>query len=363
MNFRENLVRSLVNEGHKVIIVLNDAEHENRIKSLGVLIEHISLDKHSRSVVSNVRSFIRFCIIVKRHHPDFIFSFTIKPNLFGALAGKFFGVKTIPNVTGLGRLSTLSAPSRFLVTQFYKIALRLSFYRFFQNIPDKVKLLGSEIKKDDQSTVLPGSGVDVRKFSRKQYAEETARSDCRDFDRPVFLFCGRLISAKGIDQFCKAAELIRQTTNNSKMDFWVAGPLDESDPDSINVREFENHIQKNNIRYFGTLADVRQILYRATCLVLPSDYGEGIPKSLLEAAAMGLALITTPQIAQTGILVNGWNGHVCATSKATDQAKAMLKYATQDREEKKTMAKNSAELARKAFSDEKVIGAYKSLLS
>jgi glycosyltransferase involved in cell wall biosynthesis len=214
------------------------------------------------------------------------------------MAARLLGVASIPNIAGLGTVFVNAGATRWLVERLYRLALSRSSRVFFQNTTDHQQFLDRSIVEPRRTEVLPGSGVDSVHFAPR--ARHVAS---RTFN---FLFIGRLLREKGVPEFVEAARRIRRDAPTAT--FRVLGFAGVSNPSAIQLHELRKWVDEGSIEYLGEAVDVRPYIADADCVVLPSYYREGVPRSLLEAAAMEKAVITTDMPGCRDALVNGVSG-------------------------------------------------------
>ncbi|MBK8954395.1 MAG: glycosyltransferase family 4 protein [Saprospiraceae bacterium] len=213
--------------------------------------------------------------------PDLLLNYTVKPNIYGSLASRVLGIRTVSNLTGLGFAAEKTGWHKFIFN-FYKMALQKNEVVVFHNEEDRLWFVKEKLIKEAQSICIPGSGVDSEYFK-----PEPGKQKGEKF---IFLFVGRLIKAKGIFEFLDAAERLAQYYPQAE--WWILGRPANERNHKKQEKKFE-HFQKNKqIRFLGFQQDVRVYLRQARVFVLPS-YREGMPRSLMEAMSMELPVITT----------------------------------------------------------------------
>lgn len=312
-NFRLFLVRLLVKLGNKVTIVAPVDEYIHYLDDLkGV--QHIAIKQLSRKGINPVRELRlanEFRKIFQQQRPDLVINFTIKPNIYSNLAAKWCGVPSICVVTGQGYTLLHEGWLKKLVCQLYKLSFRFAHAIVFENRDDAQDFVDKRIVHQSKVATVNGPGVDTYHFSPGKPIDE------RD---PVFLFLGRLLYDKGIVEFVEAAKNIK--LNNPKAKFWVAGELDEGNPSCIDKSLLIDWIESGVIQYFGNVNDVRFLLDKTTCVVLPS-YREGCSRVLLEGLSMGCALISTNTPGCKDIIDQGVNGYLVPVGNTTALTLAM----------------------------------------
>jgi glycosyltransferase involved in cell wall biosynthesis len=258
--------------------------------------------------------------LLRELRPDVVLSYTVKPIIWGGLAARFAGVpRTWSMITGIGHAFAdgKNPRQRFLralVTWLYRYALRGADGVFFQNHDDEAEfrrldILGQHVRV----TVINGSGVDLKVFSRQPLTKRG----------PVFLLLARLIADKGIREYREAARSIRARYPQSR--FLLAGPLDEN-PSAIGKRELEQWVREGDIDYLGTLDDVRPALAECSVYVLPSWYREGRPRTILEAMAVGRAVVTTDSPGCRETVDDGVNGYLVPSGDSASLVRTLMRF-------------------------------------
>lgn len=320
INFRGELLREFRRCGCEVIACAPDASDRVRheLGRMGVEYRHVPLARAGLDPRQDLASFRQLRRLFAEAKPDLFLGYTVKPVIYGSLAAARAGVPAIYSmITGLG--STFSANGmkgwliRRLVIFLYRRALRHNARVFFQN-PDDIALFRTMgiLDSNEQAVQIPGSGVDVHQFRPAPFPQGLS-----------FLLIARLLRQKGIAEYAEAARLVRQ--RHPHVRFRLAGWLDEN-PDSISAHELQAWVEEGTLEYLGRLDDVRSALADASVFVLPSYYREGIPRTLLEALAMGRPLITTDAPGCRLTVSDGENGYLVPVRDAHALAEAMERF-------------------------------------
>ena len=305
-NFRAGMIRALKQAEYKVLGGGSGGDgFEPKILALGVTFTHLPIQKKGMNPLADLKLFYRLWHWYRSERPDIVHHFTIKPVIYGSLAARLAGIPKIVNtVTGLGYVFTgnNATASRMVVRQMFRAGIKCADFTFFQNSDDRQYLMGGS-SRWRKTGMLPGSGVDCERF-------KPASTPAVDDDAAVtFLLVSRMLKDKGIYEFAEAARTVRRIAPLVR--FQLLGGRDERNPNVIPRADLDRLQQAGILEWFGAVEDVRPILAAADVVVLPSYYREGIPRSLLEAAAMGKPIITTDSIGcretvdhqRTGLLV------------------------------------------------------------
>lgn len=307
-NFRGPLVQVMIARGHEVHVAAPglsaDAETASWLEKVGARGHDIDLARSGLSPLKDTMSLLQLFRLMRRIQPDLFLGYTIKPVIWGLLAAGWVRVpRRVGLITGLGYAFTQGDSARRrvirgLVHFLYRRALRQSTLVFFQNPDDAEEFRSLRILTDKQRVELVnGSGVDTDQFAQAPLPPLPLR----------FLFIGRIVVDKGIREFAEAAKRVR--ARHPDICFYVVGGLD-SNPTALPESAIQGWVTDGRLHWHGALTDVRPSIADCHVLVLPS-YREGTPRSVLEAMAMGRAVITsdapgcreTVEVGRNGVLV------------------------------------------------------------
>lgn len=319
INFRGDLIRTMVELGHKVICLGPEAGFEQPLQELGADYRQISLHRTGLNPLKDINTLFSLRKALKEIKPDLVFSYTVKPIVYGSIAAHLAGVKRMyAMITGLGYVFIGQTFKQRLLTQvlafLYRWGLKYNQAVFFQN-PDDLHLFVDKgiVPKRVKPVLVNGSGVNIEKFA---------------FYRPklspvTFLLTARLIKDKGILEYVEAARLLKQKYPMAK--FQLLGPLDIN-PAAITQAQLDQWSKEGIIEYLGKTNDVRPYIADASVFVLPSFYREGTPRSVLEAMSMGRPIITTDAPGCRETVVNGRNGFLVPVKDIIALKSAMEKF-------------------------------------
>lgn len=353
-NFRRALIDDLLEQGHETTALVPVDETASSIEKSGVRIIPLHMDKKGTSPLKEVSLLWSLWRHFRREHPDIILSFTIKNNIYGAIAARLLGIPFIPNITGLGSAFLGSSRLRKLVSLLYRQALHPLPIVFFQNTDDRDLFIRKGIIKLEQSRILPGSGIDLTHFLPAPLPAERE-------DPLTFLLVARLLRDKGIYEFVEAARGI-QKNHPAKCRFRILGPAGSENPSAIPDSALQSWIREGVIEYLGTTNDVRPHLAQADCIVLPS-YREGTPRTLLEGAAMARPLIATDVPGCRNVVEHGRTGFLCKVKDAESLQKAMERLLALPRHERVSMGLRSREKMERQFDQAFIVQAYRNAIS
>lgn len=346
-NFRLRLMSALAKAGHEVLAISPVDEHVGRIAEAGFTHCALPLSAGSVNPLREIRSILSLRSLLRLRGVELALTYTPKGNLYTGIACRGLPCRQIANVSGLGssflRQDWVSAVAKWL----YRQTLPRAEWTFFQNPSDRQHFLAAGLVKPDRAVLVPGSGVDLQRFSHMPLPRETAGF--------VFLMVARLIADKGVREFVEAARRVRRTSPSAR--FQLLGALGADNPTAIAPQELQAWVSAGDVEYLGFTDDVRDALSQASCVVLPS-YREGMARTLLEAAAMGRPLITTNVPGCADVVDEGLNGHLCNARDVDTLERAMLRMLSHSRDEREQMGLRSRQKVEQSFSEDIVIDRY-----
>ena len=342
-NFRKELVERLLSDGNEVVISSPYGERIDLLKNMGCRYVPVKLDRHGKNPLDEIRLIFYYIELIRTVKPDMIFSYTIKPNLYGALAAAVCKVPIVVNITGLG--SAVENPGKLqkLMITAYKIAFRKVQTVFIQNEENRQFFIDHHIAVD-KLKLLPGSGVNLGQFHILDYPDDTTVE---------FVFISRIMKEKGIDQYLEMAEYIRKKYPQTR--FHICGFCEEEYEDIL--KEYED---RGIITYHGLIMDVREVLTYTHCTIHPSYYPEGISNVLLESAACGRPLISTDRSGCREVIDDGVNGYIVPQKDAKALIEAAEKFMRLKNEERRQMGLAGREKVEREFDRKIVVNTYMS---
>jgi glycosyltransferase involved in cell wall biosynthesis len=351
-NFRSGLVKALVEQGYEVVALTPDDEFSPRLQELGCRHVSLPMDGNGTNPVRDFLLLLRYVAVLRALRPAAYLGYTIKPNVYGSLAAQALGIPVINNIAGLGATFIRDNFLTKLVRGLYKFALKRSHRIFFQNPDDQALFVDTGLVGAGVSDLLPGSGIDLKRYP----ATPPAASE-----RPFrFLLVGRMLRDKGVEEFAEAARLVRQQLPS--VEFQLLGFVDPANPNSVPLARIEQWQSEGLLRFLGKTDDVRTYLAQADCVVLPS-YREGVPRSLLEAAAMARPLIATDVVGCREAVDDGSNGFLCRAQDGADLADKMLRMLAMSHRERVAMGLAGRRKMEAQFDEQIVIQRYLGALS
>ncbi len=307
--FRLDMMKDFVGKGHQVMAVGSDpeCEWENKFRENHIKYKQLNVERNGLNIFKDVITFIGLYKVLKDERPDKIFVYQAKTIIFGAVAARLCGITEVfVLIAGLGsvfRGSTFKSKIlKSIISRGYRLSCNFSKKVFLQNKDDKRELISAGIVDEKKIVILNGSGVNLQEFSPVPFPV-----------KPAFLFIGRLIKDKGVIEYLEACRIIKEKHKSIRC--LLVGPFD-SNPSSMKKSELQQYIDAGVVEYFGEQSDVRPYIAQATVLVLPS-YHEGTPKTVLEAMAMGRAIITSNAPGCRETVEEGGNGFLVPVKDIT----------------------------------------------
>jgi glycosyltransferase involved in cell wall biosynthesis len=348
-NFRAGLLRALKQQGALVIGGGAGGDgFEPRIAAMGVPFIALPVSKKAINPLADARLFCTLYRWYRRERPHVVHHFTIKPVIYGSLAARLAGVPRVVNtVTGLGFVFTEErlAWLRRLVEWQYRLALAGAHFTFFQNGDDLRLFRARRLISSEKAGLLSGSGVNCQFFAPAVITESAPTQPL------TFLMVARLLREKGVEEFVEAARRVKRDFPEAR--FQLLGGRDERNPTVVPQSDLERWQAEGVVSWLGEVPDVRAIVGQADVVVLPS-YREGIPRALLEAAAMGKALITTDTVGCREVVDDGVNGLLVPVKDAEALARAMV-CLIEHPEMRKCMGKAGREKMEREFDEQIVV--------
>lgn len=314
-NFRSGLVKALIRQGYDVMVMAPDDRYSPRLAPLGCRFKMLSMDNNGTSPTRDAALLIKYWRVLQSVRPMAYLGYTIKPNVYGSIAAHGLNIPVINNIAGLGATFINNTVLTCLVKHLYRLSLRKSSRVFFQNPDDRNLFVQAGLTQASVTDILPGSGIDLQHFVPRPPPPLVRRSF-------RFLLVSRMLRDKGVEEYAEAAGIVRR--HRPGVEFQLLGAVDPKNPNSIPAERIQSWVERGLMQYLNETDDVRPFLANADCIVLPS-YREGVPRSLLEAAAMGRPIITTDAVGCREVVDHEANGFLCKVRNAADLAEKMVR--------------------------------------
>lgn len=347
-NFRLNLMHALQAAGHTIVAVAPADVYSDRLRAAGVEFAAISISGGGINPLKELRSVLGLRRLFKQRKVNLVLSYTPKGNLYSALGCMTLGIPFLPNVSGLGRAFIRRSAVTWIAQGLYRLTFRSAARVFFQNPDDMAVFLRDGLVRPEDAERLPGSGVDLVRFSVQPLPVNPE-------DAPVFLLVARMLWDKGVGEYVDAARHVLAV--HPRATFRLLGFMDSDNPSAIPWDQVNAWVLERIVTYLGPTDDVRPHFADADCVVLPS-YREGVPRVLLEAAAMGRPVVTTDVPGCREAVVAGETGYLCRVADAKDLAEKLLAFIAQSSDERLVMGKRGRAFVERDFDEQAVLERY-----
>lgn len=339
--FRKELLERLLQE-NEVFICLPDGGFVKEMINMGCkFIACDLLDRHGTNPMKDLKLMLWYKEILSQNKPDIVFTYTIKPNVYGGMACASLNIPYVANITGLGTAVENGGIMQKITLFLYKMGLKKAQKVFFQNSENRDFMLSHNVVKGKYD-LLPGSGVNLNQYTTLEYP---------DGETIDFLFIARVMKEKGIEQYLEAAEYIHKKYPNTR--FHVCGACEQDYKDRL--EELQN---KGVIIYHGLVNDMIAMYKISSCTIHPTYYPEGLSNVLLESCACGRPIITTNRSGCREVVEDGINGFVVQEKNSKDLIEKIERFLALTVEERRNMGLAGRAKVKKEFNREIVIRKY-----
>jgi glycosyltransferase involved in cell wall biosynthesis len=361
-NFRSQLLNSLKKKGYNLILISPIDKYYIHISKFFINKENLFLVRGSENPILEIITLFHLFLIYLKYKPDLVHHFTIKPCIYGGIIARFLGIKsTINHITGLGP-SFYSNRIKIKYTNkilkpFYKFAFNSdnNLINIFHNNSDRNTFINESITKSNKTKTIKGSGVDI-----KEYKNDISLKINKQIN---LLFPARIIKEKGIIELINACNDLWK--DNYKFKLNIAGEIDKQNRSYLKNKYLQSINRNPNIIVLGKCKNMREVYKKMDIVILPS-WREGLSKSLLEAAAMSLPIITTDVPGCKDIITNEYSGLLVPLRNKNELKSAIKKY-LRNPELAKEFGKNARETVSKKFTVEiinnKILKIYEEFLN
>ena len=303
--YRQGFIRMLVAKGVRVIVLAPRDRTFALLEAMGC--ECIDLPVASKG--TNPLDDLRTLAALYRHYrafqPDVVFHYTIKANIYGSVAAWLARVPSIAVTTGLGYVFIQKSRAATIAKALYRIAFRFPREVWFLNRDDEQAFLRERLlAHPERAKLLHGEGVDIEQFDLTPLPRT---------EHITFVLIGRLLWDKGVGEYVEAARMLHARYPHAR--FQLLGPVGVDNPSAITQADIDGWLKEGVIEYLGEAHDVRPVIARADCVVLPS-YREGVPRTLMEASAMGRPIVATDVPGCREVVDDGVTGLLCEVRNA-----------------------------------------------
>lgn len=339
--FRRELLEELTKE-NEVYICLPNGEFVKEMTNMGTkFIPCELLDRHGTNPVKELKLISFYKRILKEYTPDIVFTYTIKPNVYGGIACNKYKVPYVVNITGLGTAVENAGIMQKITLILYKKGLKSAQKVFFQNIENQNFMLEHKVV-NGKYDLLPGSGVNLNQYAVMEYPTG---------DTIDFVFIARVMKEKGIDQYLDAAKYIRKKYPNTR--FHVCGACEQDYKETLDKLSEQGIIQ-----YHGLVKDITAIHKISSCTIHPTYYPEGLSNVLLESCACGRPIITTNRAGCREVVDDGVNGFVIKEKNSQDLIEKIEKFLALSYKARMNMGLAGRKKVEREFSRQIVVDKY-----
>ena len=337
-DFRKDLISELKKHANVTVAVPHNDRWEELHKLVDEVIE-LPVDRRGMNPIHDSKLFRQYRAMLKEVKPDLVLTYTIKPNIYGGLACRMAHIPYAVNITGLGSAIENGGWLKKFVLALYKPALQGARGVFFENAGNRDTLAATGVVPQGRDVVLSGAGVNLEDYPYQPYPQEGAVR---------FLFVGRVMHEKGVDELFAAAKRMKQEYGDG-VEFHIVGSFEEG------YKPLMDELEKAGVvKYHGYQSDMKCFYAMASCVVLPS-YHEGMSNVLLEAAASGRPLITSDIPGCREAVEDGNSGYLCPAKDANALYEAMQRFMELSVEQRSEMGCRGRERMERQFSKTAVV--------
>jgi glycosyltransferase involved in cell wall biosynthesis len=351
--FRLGLIKALVKEGYEVVCVADTDDFsvlsETKIADAGARFVRLVMNRKGTNPLSDLDYLYKLKKIIKLEKPDIVINYTIKPIIDGSIAAQLMHIPSLAVTTGLGFVFNSNNLLTRLTRSLYKFSLRFPSKVFFLNADDKNVFLQNKIIPKEKALLLPSEGIDT-----DYYQPIPPSLKQKEF---TFLLIARLLWEKGVGEYVEAARILR-SDDKINARFLLIGYIDSDNPGGINKTQIQQWSDEGIVEYRGTAEDIRATISESDCVVLPSYYREGVPRTLLEAASMAKPIITTNNVGCREVIDDGINGFICKSKDSTNLSEVMREMIRLTPENREQMGQSGRNKILNQFDEKIVINIY-----
>ncbi|WP_233862490.1 glycosyltransferase family 4 protein [Paraburkholderia adhaesiva] len=349
--YRQGLLRALTDAGAQVTVIAPRDRTFEPLAEMGCRCVELPVASKGTNPVDDLGTLRALHRHYRALKPDVVFHYTIKPNIYGSIAAWLARVPSVAVTTGLGYVFIQKSRAAQVAKLLYRFAFRFPREVWFLNHDDEAAFRERNLlAHPDRARLLHGEGVDLEQFAFTALPERDSFS---------FVLIGRLLWDKGVGEYVEAARTLRAKYPHAR--FQLLGPVGVDNPSAISREEVAAWEREGVIEYLGETADVRPFIADADCVVLPS-YREGVPRTLMEASAMGRPIVATDVPGCREVVENGVNGLLCDARSATSLAQQLTRMLELDQGERQAMAERGRKKIEKEFDERVVVQRYRTLV-
>ncbi|MBN3763280.1 glycosyltransferase family 4 protein [Burkholderia sp. Ac-20365] len=357
--YRQGLIRALVARGVEVTVIAPRDRTTSLLEQMGcrfIALHVASKGTNPRDDLLTMWSLYR---LYRTLRPHVVFHYTIKPNIYGTIAAKLAGVDSVAVTTGLGYVFIQKSRAAHIAKLMYRFAFRFPREIWFLNKDDEAAFVDQKLLvHPERARLLHGEGVDLEQFA---FTPLKQRENNGENKQAAFSFVliGRLLWDKGVGEYVEAARQLRAKYPYAR--FQLLGPVGVDNPSAISQADVDAWVREGVIDYLGEAHDVRPLIAAADCVVLPS-YREGVPRTLMEASAMGRPIVATDVPGCREVVADGVNGLLCEARNVDSLAAKLAQMLDMSDDERRAMGERGREKVAQEFDERGVVERYKGLI-
>ncbi len=296
-SFRKELIQQLIKDGNEVYLSIPESEENKFFTEMGCKIIPTVIDRRGVNPFKDLKLIRFYKKMIPQVNPDIIFSYTIKPNIYGSIASNKKGYNQVCNITGTGGVFLKKGFVNSICKWLYKISVKKCYKVFFQNTGDRDFFIENKMVKDNYA-MLPGSGCNITEYEYSSIPET---------EEVNFIFIGRVMKLKGIDEYLATAKMVKEKYSNAN--FYIAGWNEEEEY----VKIVDEYQKQGIVKYIDFRKDIKDWIKKCHCTILPSLGGEGVPNVLLESSALGRICIGSDINGTKDVIEDGITGFLFKT--------------------------------------------------
>lgn len=346
--FRLGVMRSFISKGYEVLAIGPEDEYSPLFEHENIKFIPIQIEGKGKSIVKDIKLIYKLIDIYKTNKINFIFHYTIKPNIYGSIACRILNIPSIAVTTGLGFSFNQKNLLNKLIKSLYKFSLDRVIEVWFLNSNDKNIFIENKIISTEKAYILHSEGIDSNYY--------TPISKENSSTKFTFLLLSRLIKEKGIEEYIKASKILKQ--KGIEVECQLLGKQEKESSQSISIWAIKEWHNSGIINYLGEFIDIRKYIANCDCVVLPSYYMEGVPRCLMEAMSMERPIITTDNVGCNELIIDKVNGLICEPRNIIDLASKMEEMTKTSLEKRNQFGKNGRNRIVDYFDERKIIEQY-----
>lgn len=343
--FRKELIEAITDNGYDVLISCPYGKKFELMQHINYIYDNPDIDRRGTNIVSDLKLFIHYFLLLAKNRPDVVLTYTAKPNVYCGLAAFLQGIPVISNVTGFGSVLNQTGLVQKFIMALFRFSFRRSACVMFQN-ETNMKLAKKNGMVKGECRLIPGSGVNTERYPVLPYPDDT--------DGVSFNYIGRILHDKGVDDYIEAAKRIKAKYPSVKFNMLGFIEPTEMHYEAL-LKELE---EKGMVKYHGSCTDVRPYIEASHATIHPSTYGEGMSNVLLESASSGRPVISTDNPGCMETFIDNVSGYMYHGGDVDALCEKIEKFIALSNAERKAMGQAGRCHIEENFSREKVIEAY-----